>query len=277
MRKVEICGSMEALVSTGPFENQRVFQSFKEVLEGEFTDEELQQIQKDKFKKFCSDPIEFQERELSIKAIEKEFKHLRLLPCPKCGKKHPSITTVRDCDSKGFYCTDAELELARAQGCITDLKNRHFFATGEWLEAKDLPQCAPHLLVLKGSGLDPNLFNLPAFLKKYPIQDTKNGERFFNCELEVTGEPDLIATPVGWDFAESVPSVLDYKRNVDKLSAFTQMAVYAKQYGLTQMIAIPVNGDTAQGFSKPVVSDRIDEYFEVFMDKRRSFRKRYGI
>jgi hypothetical protein len=157
------------------------------------------------------------------------------------------------------------------------LRCRHYVATGNWLEAKEIDVCKPHLVTLKGTGAEPNAFNFEAFLKKYPLKDMKNGERFYNCELEITGEPDLFATPDKWDFAESVPTVLDYKRNVDKLSAFTQMSVIAKHFGLTQMVAIPVNGETAQGFSKPIVSKDVNGYFEVFMDKRRKFRKRYGL
>lgn len=268
---------MQALVSTGPFENQTVFQSFKEVLEGDFTDEQLQEIQRDKFNKFCVKPIELQEQELSIKAIEKEFKHLRILACPLCFKKHPSITTVRDFDSKGFYCSEQQLDIAIALGMIADIKCRHYVETGKWVPAKEIEACWPHLVTIKGTGEDADAFKFDAFLKKYPLKDLKNGERFFNCEMEITSEPDLLATPVDWDIAESVPSVLDYKRNVDKLSAFTQMSVIAKHYGLTQMIAIPVNGDTAQGFSKPVVSKDVNGYFEIAMDKRRKFRKRYGI
>lgn len=278
MRKIELCGSMEALVATGPFENQRVFQSFKECLEGEFTDQELIEKQKHLFKTFCSDPIEFQEKELSIKAIQKEFKHLRILKCPKCGISHPSVTTVRDFDSKGFYKTDAELDLAIALGMIQDIKCKNFVQTGKWLEAKEIDSCKPHLVTLKGTPefTEANSFNFESFLKKYPLKEMKNGERFFDCDLEVTGEPDLIATPVG-DWADNVPSLLDYKRNVDKLSAFTQMAPYAKYYGFTQLIAIPVNGDTAQGFSKPTVTKDVNGYLEVFQDKRRKFRKRYGL
>jgi hypothetical protein len=285
MRKVELCGSMEALVSTGPFENQRVFQSFKEVLEGDFTDQELIEKQKELFKRFCADPIEFQERELAIKAIQKEFKHLRILKCPHCQKSHPSITTVRDFDSKGFYCTDRELEIACALGCIQDIKCRHYVETGKWLEAKEIDACKPHLVTLKGTGAEPNAFNFQAFLKEYPIKDMKNGERLWDCENELTFEPDLFGIPIGWNLGtkkepnilKEVPTVFDYKRNVDKLSAFTQMSAIAKKIGITQMVAIPVNGETAQGFSKPVVSTDVDGYFEVAMDKRRKFRRRYGI
>lgn len=276
MRKVELGGSFEALVATGPFENQRVFFHFKEALEGEFTDAELTEKQKHLFKTHCSDLIEEQEKELSIKAIQKEFKHLRIIKCPKCSKSHASVTTIRDFDSKGFYCTDAELDIAVALGSIQDLRCKHFVTTGQWKEAKEIESCWPHLVTLKGTAAEPNAFNFPAFLKKYSLKDLKNGERFFDCDLEVTGEPDLIATPEG-DWADNVPSMIDYKRNVDKLSAFTQMAVYAKQYGLTQLIAIPVNGETAQGFSKPVVTKDVDGYYEIFLDKRRKFRKRYGI
>lgn len=289
MRKVELSVSMEALVSTGPFENQRVYHSIKEIVEGDFTDAQLIERQREMFRKFCTDPIELQERELSVKAIQKEFKHLRLFSCPHCGKKHPSITTVRDFDSKGFYCTDEELEIATALGSIQDIKCRHFVNTGEWKAAKELEQCWPHLLVLnssvKGKTSDPNSFDLPEFLKKYPIKDMKNGERFFNCDWEITSEPDLIAIPDNWNmgskkepvYLPSIPSVFDYKRNVDKVSAFTQMSVIAKHHGLKQMIAIPVNGKTEQGYSKPNVSSDVEGYFEIAMDKRRKFRKRYGI
>jgi hypothetical protein len=98
MRKIELGGSMEALVATGPFENQRVFFHFKESLEGEFSDVEILEKQRFLFKTHIADLVEEQERLLGIKAVEKEFKHLRILTCPKCGKKHPSITTVRDFD-----------------------------------------------------------------------------------------------------------------------------------------------------------------------------------
>lgn len=102
------------------------------------------------------------------------------------------------------------------------------------------------------------------------------GERLWDCENELTFEPDFFGTPEG-DWAENVPTVFDWKRNVDKVSAFTQMSVIAKKKGLTQMVAIPVNGETAQGFSKAVISKDVNGYFEIAMDKRRKFRKRYGI
>lgn len=278
MRKVELGGSMEALVATGPFENQRVFFHFKESLEGEFTDAELLEKQKALFKTHVADLIELQEKELAIKAIQKEFKHLRILKCPECGKSHPSITTIRDFDSKGFYCTDAELDIAIALGCIQDIKCRHFIQTGEWKTAKEIEACWPHLVTLKGTGkeMDADSFNFPGFLKKYPIKDMKVGVRLWDCENEITFEPDFFGTPDG-DWAENVPSVFDWKRNVDKLSAFTQMSITAKKLGLKQMGAIPVNGETAQGYSKPVMNKDVDGYWEIALDKRRKFRKRYGI
>lgn len=279
MRKIELGGSMEALVSTGPFENQRVFFHFKECLEGEFSDAELVTKQRTLYKTHVSDLVEEQEKELTIKAVQKEFKHLRIMQCPICGKKKPSVTTVRDFDSKGFFCTDQELDVAIALGCIQDLRGRHFVSTGDWKDAKDIETCWPHLVTLKKYSVDPsqaNAFNFPAFLKKYPIKDMKVGERLWDCENEITFEPDFFGTPEG-DWAENVPTVFDWKRNVDKLSAMTQMSVCAKKLGLTQMVAIPVNGETAQGFSKPVVSKDVNGYFEIFMDKRRAFRKRYGL
>lgn len=277
MKTIKISGGFTGKVATGSYENSSPSFFIEETVENcTWTDGEI--LERSQFlTNKCKEMFDGIAKALTIERIKNDFKFLRILDCPKCGLKHPSVTTVRDFDKKGFYCTEAELELARAYGIIQDLRCKHFISTGKWVEAKEITSCAPHLVTLKGSGVDANWYNFPAFLKKYPLKDMKNGERFFNCEVGITGELDMIGTPDGWDFAEAVPSVVDYKRTIDKLSLFTQLSCYAKHHGLKQMIGIPVGGDSQQGFSKPVVSTQVDEYYEIFMDQRRKFRSTYGL
>jgi hypothetical protein len=102
---------------------------------------------------------------------------------------------------------------------------------------------------------------------------------------EITYESDLIGVTKGWNIGtkkepiilQDLETVFDYKRNVDKDKAFMQMSVAAKHKGLKRMVAIPVNGEPERGWSKPVINNDVDGYFEMLMDKRKKFRKRYGV
>jgi hypothetical protein len=72
----------------------------------------------------------------------------------------------------------------------------------------------------------------------------------------------------------------DVKRTVDKVKNFKQIAAYCKMKGyehIKQMMIVPLNNKTQQGFSKPVIETRIDNYFEMFLKDREAFTKRFGI
>jgi len=291
-RKISISASFQGVIATGPFENSRPSFSAAEEFEIEADDKSIDavaastiEVRHGELQALCYNAFKNMEQMAAAEKIQKEFKHLRILDCPNCGKKHPSITTIRDFDRKAFYCTDEELEIAIALGCIQDIRCREFVKTGQWLKAEQIPLCKPHLLTLKGKTVGHNDFDFPAFLAEFPITDMQNGERMWDCENEITFEPDLIATTKGWNIGtktkpvilEDLTTVFDYKRNVDKDSAFIQMSVCAKKLGLKRMVAIPVNGETQQGYSKPIISNDVNGYFEIALEKRRQFRKRYGI
>lgn len=282
MRKFELGGSFETLIPTVQFGNKTVFIHFKESYEGDYTDEQIRILQDEKYKKFCIEPAELQEKEILMDCVQKELKDLRILRCPKCNELHPSVTTVRDFEDK-FEYTET-LAVATAEGCIEDIRCRHFVSTGEYLPASKIPQCKPHLQILKGSGSQNN-FDFTAFLKAYPITDMKNGEREWDCERGITYEPDLLGVTNAWDIGtkkepsiiQDLPTVFDYKRTPDKVKAFTQMSICAKNNGLKRMVIIPVKTDNQKGYCDPIIENDVDGYIEILMEKRRKFRRRYGI
>jgi len=86
-------------------------------------------------------------------------------------------------------------------------------------------------------------------------------------------------------YHESKKTLGDVKRTADKVKNFKQMAAYIlaeEENGATpyeQMMIIPLNDKTEQGFSKPIIGDRkaIDEYQKMFLRDRENFAKRFGI
>jgi len=116
-------------------------------------------------------------------------------------------------------------------------------------------------------------------LEKYPIKDMKNGESSVNLVHRYGGTPDFTGTP---DFkgVDPIPTLFDVKRTPDKVKNFKQMSAYIKMRGydhIKQMAILPLNDKTQQGFSKPKVETRIENYFGMFLKDREGFKNRFGI
>jgi hypothetical protein len=193
--------------------------------------------------------------------------------------EYPSVTTIIDPDYKPFIGED-ELRIATAEGNICHARAAHYIKTGEWVDPQTLDGVAADLLLLKGKFLD--VWDFPAMLKKHPMSGLKNGRTIYNHRHRYAGTNDgECLYPLGGEKdAEIVPTILDFKRTADKHKNFTQMAGYAKCEGMEhirQMMIIETNTQTQQGYSKPIISTAVDKYFEVFLDKRETFKETYGI
>lgn len=183
----------------------------------------------------------------------------------------PSVTTILDPEFKAWVGED-ELRIATSEGNIQHARAAHFIETGKWVEPKELEGVGQDLMICKGRLLD--TWNFPAFLEKYPLKDLKNGKQLVNKDNRYAGTND------GECVYLDAHTIFDFKRTPDKEKNFTQMAAYAKCAGMEhikQMAIIPTNTDTAQGFSKPILSTHIDKFFEIFQSKREKFLKDYGI
>ena len=222
---------------------------------------------------------QFQEvaQKATIERIEKEYKNIRFYE--KDGKKYPSVTSILDVGGVEFHCSTEDLYEYAAQGQINHLRVEAYIKTGKWLNPIEIEACWPHIHTLKTGKLNLAIdaCDFPGFLKKYPINSMENGVKIFNEEHQYAGTPDFYGTPLFKD-AECLPTIFDVKRSISKVKNFCQMAAYAKcRTEIQQMGIVPLNDDTEQKFSKPLMSKDIDGYFEMFLNKRREFRKRYGI
>ena len=121
-------------------------------------------------------------------------------------------------------------------------------------------------------------WDFPAFLEKYPLTEMKAGEPLTSKRYEYGGLSDI-----SYFLYEGKPTICEIKRTADKeknLKFYQQLSAYANLDGapkVEQMLIIPLNDKTKQGFSAPYLETRIDHYFEMFLFKRKQFRTVYGI
>lgn len=281
-RKLKISSSFSGVVATGSYENSRPGFAVEEEFEMEGEQDVIDfaiQTRQEALHIICYERFKEVEQQMVVERIQKERKDIRFYT-DETGKKYPSVTSIINFDAD-FFMDERELVQYASRGSITHARVNHYIKTGKWVEAKELPECWTDIVIVQKGDLNltTNVGNFPGFLEKYPITELKNSEMSFNKEYEYAGTPDFEGTP---DFkeAEKLPSLWDVKSTIDKIKLMMQLAAYAKMEKykhIKQVGGIEISDKTQQGFSRPVVETRIDEYFQMFLNKRKSFRQRYGI
>lgn len=277
--KIKVSSGFSGKIPTGSFQNSNP--SFYAELEYDLPEgvnvlDEVDRLQKE-LHKVAYQNFKVVADSARVEKLKNDLKGFRFYKTEKGD--YPSVTTILDPEFKP-YCTEDELRMAIAEGNINHARAAHFIAKGEWVDPKTLDGVVPDLLVCKGKFMDS--WDFPAFLKKYPLKDLKNGHILVNHEYRYAGTNDgECLYPLGGEkTGEIVPTIFDFKRTPDKDKNFAQMAGYAKCLGMDhikQMMIIPTNPDNQQMYSKPIISTSIDKYFEVFADKRQTFLETYGI
>lgn len=281
--KIKVSSQFSGVISRGSFENSRpgfsaeVEFEFDGLMDGIEFQKNIDTHQKI-LQKLCYDNFKTCEQQAIIERINREREDLRIIIID--GKPHPSVTSVIGFDSD-MYCSPEDLAQYASQSNICHSQVEHFISTGEWVEAKEIPDTwSDIVIVTKGNlHLETNGWSFPDFLKKYPITGMKNATRSHNSEHVYCGGPDFIGIP-DFEGAEKVPTIFDVKRTVDKVKNFKQMAAYSKMKGyedIKQICIVPLNNKTQQGFSKPQVETRLDQYFQMFLKDRRAFQNRFGV
>lgn len=217
-----------------------------------------------------------------LEKLKMDFRRFRFYLCPTCGLEHPSVTTVNDPNYESWVSKDV-LDLAIAEGNIAHARAAYHIQTGVWLAVKDLEKIisiGKDLILCRGRFLDN--WSFPAMLEKYPIKNMENGYPLFNCRERYAGTPDFWGMyPLGGILGNAlVPTIFDFKRSADQEKNFAQMAGYAAatpERKIQQMAIITTKGETAQGFSRPIVSTAVESYTNVFINRRRQFEKEYGV
>jgi len=277
-RKLKISSGFTGVVATGSYENARPAFSAEQEFEVDCeTQEELKFVIEEvqsQLHLICFEKFKAVEQQMIAERIQKERKDIRFYE--KDGVKYPSVTSIINFDSD-FFCTETELQQYASQSNITHARVAEFIKSGKWVEPKELSDCWTDIVICtKGDlQLDIDAGDFPGFLKKYQLDKMKNfDEPVFNEEYLFAGTPDFEA------ISDKVPTLVDVKRTIDKIKLFMQTAAYSKCKGLEhikQLMGIELNNKTAQQFSKPVIETRIDNYFNMFLQKRKAFKARYGI
>jgi len=280
-RTLTITASFTGVIPTGAYENEKPMFSITETLEnvnGVHTDEWVSGRQKE-LQTICYGAFQERERESLIKRIEKERKDIRFYH--RGEKRYPSVTSIIGWDAD-YHVSPEDLVQYASQGEINHLKLNYYITKGEWLPAEKIPEAYKHIVILtKGNlKLDIDSGNLPAFLDAYPIKFQTSEQEVFNDEHLYAGRYDATGIPTEnkKEWIEAIPTIFDLKRTPDPVKNFKQMAAYAMCCpGVKQMVIIPVNDKTKQGFSKPIVTKDIDSYFKMFLQDRVAFKERFGI
>ena len=274
-RTLKIGAGFEAVIPTGSYQNQRPSFYIEETFETEtMTDEELFQRQKTLQEKIY-DNFKQAEQKAIVERIEKERSDFRFYTSPS-GKSLPSVTSIINYDAD-FFISPEELRQYSSIGNIIHGQVYEFIKTGKWKEPKEIESLWTDILIVKKGSLqlDWDSVSFTGFLEKYPIANKKNAEAIFNDVDEYAGTPDFYGVPQ-FKEAKEIYTVFDVKRTPDRHKNFMQMAAYAKPNNIKQMVIVPLSDKTQQGFSKPIVSEDVEGFYQMFLQKRKEFKKRYG-
>ncbi len=291
-RQIEISASYTGKISIASYENLAPYFSAKETFEVEdmptpMVDEiiknrqsELQTICAEQFKRQAD--LAYQDK------VEKSYQNIRFYDSGN-GIKYPSVTSILSFDENFFVSAD-DLQQAGARGTIIHRQIEIYLKTGEWKEPKSIPEIAYEVMVVsKGSlGLSLDDINFVGFLKDYPLTVLELEKTVINHDHKYAGRLDLLCqidskNPGKWKSVEGLemdkPLILDFKTgsSLDKARGFSQQAAYAKALEVSQIALLHLNKENVCGYSKPVVTQKVESYFDIFINKRELFRKRFGI
>lgn len=285
MRTVRISASFGGKIPTGSYQNSSpsFFAEETVTLGDEYNEAgvaEYIKLRQQILQMICYGNFEAEAVKARMMKIKQDRADFRFYKDPVSGEEYPSVTTVLNYD-KEFFVSDEELKQYAAQGNLIDAEVRNFVKTGKWVSSKELKDCTADRFIIKTGSKQLALegWNFQAFLEKYPIKDMKSCEEpVMNKEWKYAGTPDLVGV------YNDLPTLVSIKRTLSEVDNLVQDSAYAKCKGMEhikQIMVVPLKAETdggnKQGYSKPAITQDIDRYFEIFIYKRKEFRKIYEV
>jgi hypothetical protein len=272
LESTEIVSSFTGKISTGRYENESPFFSIKEIWSGDITKEFVLERQ-NALHGMCFAKFQEAERVSIVERIKKQRSDFRFYPVG--NDFYPSVTSILGWDTE-WNVPPQQLTQYASRGTIIHYLANHFLKTGEWLDPTKVPELHKDVIIVTTGDLklswDDTSF--PNFVAKYPIKYTELECLVINNTHRYAGRLDIVG-----EFDGKV-SVMDIKTgDVDEVKCFKQMAAYAMAYGkpIDQMVVIPLNKNTKQGFSAPKISTEINKFFELFLIERRAFKDVFSV
>ena len=275
----EICSSYSGKISTSKFENCSPFFSLKETWTGQLDDATIS-IRQKQLSVLCEEKFsEVEKRELIAK-IQEDRKDIRFYNIG--NESFPSVTSIinwdNDFEEKTQHITPDEMRQYAARGTIIHKQVSIFLETGEWKDPKDIPELYLYRVILKkGSlGLSMDGYDFRGFYEKYPFKKIATEQVVFNKEFKYAGTYDIKG------LLDGVVTLFDVKTgsSINKSAAFKQLTAYAHTQGnedVKQLVIVPLNNTTKQGFSAPAIEIDIEKYWPAFKEDRKMFKERYGV
>ena len=274
MREITVEAKFEGVLPTGSYANMRPGFMARETFQVD--DSIAKEVRDDmiscrhqELQAICFENFQMEANKAKVMKIKEDLKGFRFYQVD--GEDYPGVTSILGYDST---VSEEDLKQYSAQGTINHARVADYIKTGVWKAPKEIEGIGAELFILKQGGLqlDSDACDFPAFLKKYPIEKLENGQVLVNRTHKYAGTND------GLGVYNGLRTLFDVKRTPDKVKNFMQMSAYANCLeGIEQLMIIPLNDSTEQKFSKPIVTAEVSKYFDMFLWKRKEFRKVYGI
>ena len=268
MKIKEIRHSVQAVISTGAYENQReMFEVLATLKADENPEEAMRELEA-----FTHGRLELAVNNAKSLLIEKQYSGIRFYDID--GKKYPSVTSILSWNTE-WKITQDELQQYASRGTIVHKLVEIFLTGGKWVEPEDVPELADDVtIVLSGSkGLHWNDCSYKAFFEKYgkDLKVLQMEQQCYNAEHGYAGRMDIYGEFQG------KRSVIDIKTGAT--SDFRQLGAYsACTDGAEQLVIFPVGKtENKSGVMQPKITDNVQGEFEAFLVARKKFRERFGV
>ena len=274
----EIVASYSGKIATGRFENCSPFFSLKETWSGGMDDAAIS-IRQKQLSALCAEKFEEVEKKELVAKIRAERKDIRFYSIG--NDSYPSVTSIinwdGDFEEKTRHITPDQMKQYAARGTIIHKQVSVFLETGKWKDAKEIPELRIYRVILnKGSlGLTTDGYDFRGFYEKYPFEFIKSEQTVSNKDKRYAGTYDIKG------ILDGKVTLFDVKTgsSINRANAFQQLSAYSHCKGnedVQQLVVIPLNSTTKQGFSTPAIEQDTEKYWGAFLESRKFFEERYG-
>jgi len=268
MKIKEIKHSVQAVISMGPYENQREsFEILATLKEDENTEKAMQELET-----FNHSRLDLAVNRAKTELIAQQNSKIRFYK--RNDKQYPSVTSILGWNID-WKISEDELTQYGSRGTIVHKIIELYLKEKKWYDPIDVPELEDDVAVLM-SGSKKLTWKSCSYIKaiegiEKDIELIDMEKSVYNDELLYAGRFDCLCKYKG------KLTVLDFKSGTT--TDMRQLAAYSVCIPDVEKLVIVPCGPTVNksGVKKPVVCDAIQPEFKKFIYARNKFRLRFGI
>lgn len=267
-RTIEQTYSNKATINTGNYENLSPMYALKQIIEiedGDIVEKGFEQKEFAEMKRIVDTELQKSISEVKDKEKIEALKNIRFYE--KDGKKYPSVTSII---SMGEKPDVPNIELYGLRGELLHKMMSMYIKDGT-LYTKVDEETKSKLTII--GGIDEHIKCLTYVVEDERAVFDKSEQEVFNDEHLFAGRYDANGN------FDKQPSVFDFKTGTPNKErqeeALVQLSAYAKCLrGIKCLVVYPINPKSKQ---EPIVTNDIDKYFSLFLQKRKAFKDKFGV